>query len=131
VTQAVLPSVLVVDDNAAVRDVLCDLLMLEGYAVSQAEGGLSALLRIGSARPGCVVLDLKLDDISGFEIFRVLREDPEYRDLPVLFISGAYADEQWVRRRIGGDAVHYLPKPIVHEDLLRAVRELTGASERP
>jgi CheY-like chemotaxis protein len=128
--QDMLPKVLIVDDNPGVRDVLRDLLAVEGYPVSTAEGGLCALLRIGMMRPSCVVLDLKLDDVSGFEIYRVLREDPEFRELPVLFISGAYPDEEWVRRQIGTGPVHYLPKPIVQEDLVRAVRILT-AMESP
>jgi CheY-like chemotaxis protein len=125
--QQLLPRLLVVDDNPGVRDVLRDLLAIEGYPVSTAGGGLSALLRIGTVRPACVILDLKLDDVSGFEIYRVLREEPGFQELPVLFISGAYPDEQWVRRQVGTGPVHYLPKPIIREDLLRAVRLLTAA----
>lgn len=117
-------SILVVDDNPEVREVLRDLLEMEGFSVTTAEGGLSALLQIGRSRPGCVVLDLRLDGPSGFEVHRALRADPEFQDLPVLFISGAYADEAAVRRQLDEVPVHYLPKPLVHEELVRVVRSL-------
>jgi CheY-like chemotaxis protein len=119
------PHILVVDDDRDVREVLCDLLSEEGFPVSTAAGGLAGLLRIGRDRPDCVVLDLKLDDISGFEIYRVLREDPDFRALPILLISGAYSDEEWVRKQVGTGPMRYLAKPIDHEDLVNVVRSLT------
>jgi CheY-like chemotaxis protein len=119
-------SVMIVDDNPEVRDVLQELLSLRGFSVSTAQSGLSALLRIGLERPSCLVLDLKLEDISGFEIYRVLRADPDLRDLPVLFISGAYPDEEWVRRQLGSGPIHFLAKPVVEIDLVQAVSSLVA-----
>jgi len=120
------PSVMVVDDNSEVRDVIRELLALQGFSVTTAGNGLAALLRIGVERPSCLVLDLKLEDVSGFEVYRVLRADPDLRDLPVLFISGAYPDEEVVRRQLDGGPVHFLPKPVIEDDLVRAVRSLTN-----
>jgi CheY-like chemotaxis protein len=118
------PRILVVDDQVEVREVLKDLLTVAGYSVSAVGGGLAALLRIGAERPACLILDLKLDDVSGFEIYRVLREDPDFRDLPVLFISGAYPDGEWVRRQLGTGPIRFLSKPMKHEDLTRTLEEL-------
>jgi len=120
------PRVLVVDDDQEVREVLRDLLVLDGFPVSTAAAGLPALLRIGRERPDCVVLDLKLEDISGFEVYRVLRADPEFCRLPVLLVSGAYSDSDWVSRQVGTGPVRYLSKPIIHEDLVSAIRALVG-----
>ena len=120
------PSVLVVDDDREVREVLKDLLRVEGFPVTTAAGGLSALLRIGSDRPECVVLDLRLQDVSGFDICRALRADPDFCRTPVLIISGAYADADWVRRQVGMGPLHYLSKPIVQQDLIHAIRSLVS-----
>lgn len=117
-------SVIVVEDNPDLREVLKEMLDLQGFRVTTAEGGLPGLLRIGSERPACLILDIKLEDVSGFEVYRVLRKHPDFRDLPVLFISGAYPDEEWVRRQLDAGTVHFLPKPLIENDLLRAVREL-------
>ena len=116
--------VLVVDDDPEVRRVLRELLEIEGYDVRVADGGLSALLRIGRDIPDCVVLDLKLQDISGFEVYRALRCENDFRDLPVLFISGAYHDEEWIRRQMGTGPFAYLAKPIDQDDLTRVLREI-------
>lgn len=117
--------VLVVDDDPEVRSVLRELLELEGYEVRVADSGLSALLRIGCDQPHCVVLDLKLQDVSGFEVYRVMRNAVEFRELPVLFISGAYHDEEWIRRQMGTGPFAYLPKPVDQDDLTRVLRDLT------
>jgi len=93
--------------------------------VAGAESGLAALLRIGLERPGCLVLDLKLQDVSGFEIFRTLRDCSVFEDLPVLFISGVYHDDVWIRRQLGSGPFEYLPKPVDQDDLFRVIRSLT------
>jgi CheY-like chemotaxis protein len=119
--------VLVVDDDPEVRHVLRELLEIEGYEVRLADGGLSALLRIGRDVPDCVVLDLKLQDISGFEVYRALRAETDFRALPVLFISGAYHDEEWIRRQMGCGPYAYLAKPIDQDDLARVLREIIAS----
>jgi CheY-like chemotaxis protein len=119
--------ILVVDDQADVREVLAELLAAEGFDVQTAEGGLAALLRIGCLRPDCLVLDMKLQDINGLEVLRTLRRDPQFRSLPVLFISAVFRDESWLQQELGSEPLHYLPKPIVQEDLVRVIRALLAA----
>lgn len=116
--------ILVIDDDPEVRSVLSELLTLEGFTVTTAGSGLSALVRVGYDRPDCIVLDLKLQDISGFEVYRVLRSEPEFSRLPILFISGAYHDEAWIRNQIGTGPFEYLPKPVELEALIASIATL-------
>ena len=123
-------TILLVDDDPEVRAVLSEMLALDGYAVRLADGGLSALIRIGCERPDAVVLDLKLLDVSGFEVYRALRAEPTLRELPVLFISGAYHDEEWIRRQVGTGPFAYLSKPIDADDLSRMLRRILPPQTR-
>jgi len=80
-------TVLVVDDDALLRHVLTEALELEGYQVSQAGDGQSALQRIRSHCPDALILNNQLPVLSGHELIIRLRD--ERIELPVLLISGA------------------------------------------
>lgn len=123
------PRILVVDDDAEVGAVLREMLELAGFSVATAGSGLSALVRIGVERPDLIVLDLKLQDISGFDVYRALRQEPEFQRLPVLFISGAYHDEDWIRGQAGTGPFEYLPKPVDLDVLLMAIDGLGVRAE--
>ena len=123
-------TILVVDDDPEVRAVLRELLELEGYVVREADGGLSALIQVGRDLPDVVVLDLKLLDVSGFDVYRALRADHDFRTLPILFISGAYHDVEWIRRQVGTGPFAYLQKPIDQDDLTRELRLILAPPAR-
>ena len=122
--------VLVVDDNAEILEILTELLEEIGYRVTCRTSGLSALLTIGSARPDVVVLDLKLDDISGFEVFRAVRAEPAFAALPIIFVSGVFLDEEMIRNRTGDAGARLLLKPIPGEVLIAAIEGATAGLRR-
>ncbi len=125
-----LPHVIIVDDNSEFLEMLSELLEEAGYRVTACSSGLGCLLRIGADRPDAVVLDLKLNDISGFDIYRALRADPGFQTLPVLFVSGVFLDEALLRDRVGDPNARLLLKPVPKESILAEIEAARAGSLR-
>jgi len=79
--------VLVVDDEASVRDVLRRQLEREGHTVRLATDGAEALAELEASRPDLVVLDLMMPNVDGFEVLEKLRDDETLRELPVIVFT--------------------------------------------
>lgn len=116
--------VLIVDDNEEILEILAELLEEEGYQVACCTTGLSALLRIGLLRPQVVILDIKLDDISGFDVHRALRQDPDLAATPILFVSGVLLDVELLRTQTGDPDAQLLLKPIPGEILIEEIERI-------
>jgi CheY-like chemotaxis protein len=109
-------SVLVVDDDDAIRDVIADLLREEGYGVVCAENGLRALEAMqGEYRPDVVLLDLMMPVMSGWEVLEQLQANHQLSKIPVVVVSAMNAP----------GAREHLTKPIDLECLLATVGRLT------
>jgi serine phosphatase RsbU (regulator of sigma subunit) len=116
---AVRPSrILVVDDNASNRDLLCRRLQRQGHAMLQAEDGTRALTLIEAEVPDLVLLDLMMPGISGYDVLARLKRDPRLRDIPVIMIS-ALSELDSIVRCIEAGADDSLAKPF-DPTLLRA-----------
>ena len=126
--------VLVVDDEANITDLVATALRYEGFDVSTAGDGRTALSLVESFRPHVIVLDVMLPDLDGFEVQRRLVERGQRA--PVLFLTARAATEDKVHGlTIGGD--DYVTKPFSLEELIARIRtvlrragEITGGSER-
>lgn len=116
-----LAHIVLVDDNHEILSTFTDLLEESGYRVTSCSSGLSALLRIGTDRPDIVILDLKLNDISGFDVYRALKDDPDFAPVPVLFMSGVFLDQDLLRDRVNDPAAKLLLKPVPEEVLLAEI----------
>jgi two-component system response regulator MprA len=116
-------TILVVDDEAAVRDALRRALELEGYEVELATGGLDALTRLEADRPepDAVVLDILMPELDGLEVCRRLRRAG--RRLPVLMLT-ARAEVSDRVEGLDAGADDYLVKPFSLEELLARLRAL-------
>src|SRR4051794_13998617 len=89
------PAVLVVDDEAAIREALERALRLEGFAVRTAGGGLPALEEIERQEPAIVLLDVTMPDLDGVEVIKRLRAGG--RDLPICVLSARNEVDDRVR----------------------------------
>jgi class 3 adenylate cyclase len=103
-------AILVVDDNAANREMLARRLERDGHRVKLADGGHAALELLRSQPVNLVLLDVMMPQIDGYEVLRQLKSDPVLRDIPVLMIS-AVDEIDSVVRCIELGAEDYLPKP--------------------
>ena len=111
--------VLVVDDEANITDLVATALRYEGFEVSTAGDGRSALALVETFRPHVIVLDVMLPDLDGFEVQRKLVERGQRA--PVLFLTARDATEDKVHGlTIGGD--DYVTKPFSLEELVARIR---------
>jgi two-component system, OmpR family, response regulator ResD len=121
-------SVLVVDDDPIVRDVLHRYLAREGFAVSSAADGQAALEAVAAARPDLILLDLMLPRIDGFEVFKRLRSAGNPPAVIMLTARGQETD-----RVVGLDsgADDYVAKPFSPREVTARVRAVNAARRRP
>lgn len=111
--------VYVIDDDASVRRALGRLLRAEGFQVQMYASGAEFLTTSASAGPACVVLDVRMPGLSGFEVLERLaaRRPP----LPVILITG-HGDVPMATRALNIGCASFLAKPFEDEELLHAVR---------
>ena len=111
-------SILIVDDDASVRESMGGVLRDEGYSVSEAADGQAALESLAAELPGLVLLDVWMPGLDGIDLLARIREI--YEDLPVVVVSGHGNVETAVRAtRLG--ASDFLEKPFSIDGLLRSV----------
>jgi len=117
--------VLVVDDEAIIRESLSMLLSSKGYKVSTAKDGFDALLQLRTIAPDLITSDLNMPNMSGFELLSVLRR--RFPQIPVVAISGAYECAEAVPGGIIADG--FYAKGQHHpETLLATVADLIRSS---
>jgi len=118
--------ILVVDDEALLRTMICDGLEAAGHTVLAASSGEEALRLAKAERPVCILLDIMMPDLDGYDTCAALKADSETASIPVIMIS-ATTDLRVVDRAEKVGAAVVLPKPIPMEQLQHAVA-LTLAS---
>ena len=114
------PHILVVDDSDEVRLLATRILEREGYQVTAADSGVSALKLVQTTIPDLVVSDIMMPEVDGYRLLERLRADPRLAAIPVIFLS-ALGDATSLERgnRLGVE--HYLVKPFTAKQLLAVV----------
>ncbi len=114
--------ILVIDDDPSLTDLISDALSLLGkYTVSVARNGEAGLEAIQSFAPDCVVVDVRMPNLSGYQVVRALRGDPTTAQTPIIMLSALTQDrDKLIGMMSGADA--YLVKPIKMADLLSAIK---------
>src|SRR5262249_39064268 len=106
-----LPGILIVDDNEDNRYTLQLLLESDGHErIASAASGKEAIALIDKEKFSLVLLDLMMPDLNGDEVLKLIKSDPDKRDIPVVMIS-ADTDAEKVSQCIELGAADYLPKP--------------------
>ncbi|MBI2502092.1 MAG: SpoIIE family protein phosphatase [Candidatus Latescibacteria bacterium] len=113
--------ILLVDDTQANLEVLCELLEGEGYSISMAPNGQTALRIAGRARPDLILLDVMMPGLNGFEVCQRLKADERTREIPVIFITAEDQTESLVKGFQAG-GVDYIPKPFRDQEVLVRAR---------
>jgi two-component system phosphate regulon response regulator PhoB len=115
------PTVLLVEDEPAQREVLSYNLEAEGFRVSQAENGEEALVLVAEEVPDIIVLDWMLPAVSGIEVCRRIKTKPETRGIPIIMLSARSEEVDRVRGLETG-ADDYVVKPYSVIELMARVR---------
>ncbi|MEH1854690.1 MAG: response regulator [Nostoc sp.] len=117
-------TILHVDDNEANRYVVNRILQNAGFSVVEAATGATGLEAVVNFQPDLVILDVQLPDISGFEVCRQIKANPETTFIPVLQLSASFVQSQDKAEGLDSGADAYLVQPVEPIELLATVRSL-------
>lgn len=118
--------ILVIDDNAEVRDMLHDLLLMKGYQVNTAINGDAGLEKITAEKPDLVICDIAMPHKDGFAVLEEIRAKPGLEKLPFVFLTASMvrSEEQAV---INTTANGYIMKPYDSSKLFKMIDDLLKA----
>ncbi|NJK50200.1 response regulator transcription factor [Candidatus Gracilibacteria bacterium] len=120
--------ILIADDDPGIRLAIKDYLEISGYSVVAAQNGQEALHLLETYHPHLLVSDIKMPIKDGYDLVKQVRQRPEFRLLPVIFLTErASTEERILGYQTGCDV--YLPKPFVMEELGAVVRNLLERSQ--
>jgi CheY-like chemotaxis protein len=109
---------LVVDDDADLRETLAHRLSNEGFVVEVARDGAEALAKLASGRsPTAIVLDLGMPTMSGWQFRDLQKRNPALAEIPVVVMTG--------EAPLGIDVQHVLQKPFAIDHLIETIRRIT------
>jgi CheY-like chemotaxis protein len=124
-------TILIVDDDDTLAEVLARRLRRQGYETVTADSGQSGLERARSERPALIVLDLRLPDADGFTVCEQLADSPQTCTIPIIILSGMEQPDVLRRCRAAG-CQYYVRKPYDPNALLilirQAIRDCAGWS---
>jgi two-component system phosphate regulon response regulator PhoB len=122
--------ILVVEDEAPIRQMIAFNLTRAGFEVAEAEDCSSARRRIADSRPDLVLVDWMLPDSSGLELTRTLRRDETSREVPIIMLT-ARAEERDKVLGLDGGADDYITKPFSPRELLSRINALLRRAAPP
>lgn len=123
--------VLIVEDDAATRELLSRMLKKQGWRVAEAENGRAALKRVAEKKPELILLDLMMPEMDGFEFITELRTHEEWRSIPVVVVTAKNLTKEEQVRLNGYVEKILLKGAFSREELLNQVHNLVNAYTRP
>ncbi len=113
--------ILVIEDNADMRDNIAEILELAGYEVITAANGKEGLKLAKSGKPDLIICDIMMPELDGYGVLAVLSQEPTTSDIPFIFLT-AKAEKQDMRKGMEMGADDYLTKPFTDTDLINAIK---------
>jgi DNA-binding response OmpR family regulator len=123
-----MPTVVIADDSPTLRRIVTSVLTREGFEVVTAEDGVEAVQAVFRVRPDAIVLDVQMPRVSGYVAARLLKDDWQTSDIPIVLLTSldAASDRYW-GAQTGAD--RYLTKDFEAPELVAAVTEAIAAAE--
>ena len=119
--------ILIVDDEPSIVVPIQFLMEQQGYTVMVAENGEGALDIIYKYKPDLILLDIMLPRIDGYEVCEIVRLDPRYRDIKIIFLTAKGREVEIAKGlALGADA--YITKPFSNTELVSKVKELLAVT---
>ncbi|MBU0544231.1 MAG: response regulator [Proteobacteria bacterium] len=117
--------VLIADDEQSIVVPLEFLMEQKGYKVMAAYNGEEAIEKIISFNPDLILLDIMLPIIDGFEVCQMIRSNPNWKDIKIIFVS-AMGREVDIAKGLALGADAYITKPFANAEIIQKVREVLG-----
>ncbi|HEY75990.1 MAG TPA: response regulator [Thermoflexia bacterium] len=115
--------ILVAEDEKDIRELIAFTLRFAGYDVVLANNGAEALEKVDKEKPALVLLDVRMPKMTGYEVCRRLKENPETENIPVVFLSAKGQDRE-VQEGYESGAIDYIIKPFVPDELIAQVKRI-------
>jgi len=114
--------ILVVDDEANIRETIAFILEMEGFDVILASDGEEAITQLKTYKPKFMILDVMMPKKNGYDVAREIRKDDDFKDLYILILTakGQSVDEQ---DAINAGANNYMTKPFDDDKILKLIRD--------
>ncbi len=122
------PLVLVVDDYQDAREMYADYLKASGFRTAEARTGVEAVAKARELKPSCILMDLSLPGIDGWEATRQLKADRDTTNIPVIAITG-HASELASRDAKAAGCVSFVLKPALPDAVVAEVRKAMSAAQ--
>ena len=115
--------ILLVDDHQAVFRLLEAIVRIKGYELIYAESGQQGIVMARKELPDLILLDVMMPDIDGFKVCQYLKENPETKDIPVMFLTARGAEgELETGRKAGADG--FMTKPFQTIEVFKQIEKL-------
>ena len=118
-------TILIVEDHELNMKLWNDVLEAQGYGLLKTSLGLEAIGMAGEHRPNLILLDIRLPDISGFDVARRLKADEATQSIPVIALT-AFAQAEHQREALASGCDGYISKPVNVLNFLRTVQTWLG-----
>lgn len=119
--------ILVVEDNQIGLILLNQLLKAHGYEILQTPEGWEAIDLARNKQPDLILMDIRLPDISGLDVTRLLKQDDQTKAIPIIAVT-AFAMPGDEERALEAGCAAYIAKPIILDNLLRAIESILSSS---
>ena len=120
-------TILVIEDEQHVRQLVSKLLEKNGYAIETAEDGLDGLRKLESLQPDLIIADVMMPNLDGLTFTKALKNRRETRAIPIIFLT-AKSDPLSMIEGINVGAKFYITKPFQIEDVLSKVNKVLNVS---
>ena len=123
-------TILIVEDNELNMKLFNDLLTAHGYDTLQTRDGLETLRIARENKPDLILMDIQLPEVSGLEVTKWIKDDPDLTDIPVVAVT-AFAMKGDETKILEGGCEGYISKPITREYFMRAVEYYLQGNKGP
>ena len=115
--------ILIAEDERDIRDLVAFTLRFAGHEVFAAANGEEAVELAPKVNPDLILMDVRMPRMTGYEACKVMKQNPELRDIPVVFLS-AKGQESEIQQGLEAGAEAYLLKPFAPDQLTTRVKEI-------
>ena len=115
--------ILIAEDERDIRDLVAFTLRFAGHEVFSASNGEEAVEMAPKVNPDLILMDVRMPRMTGYEACKLMKEDPELKDIPVVFLS-AKGQENEIQQGLDAGAEEYLLKPFAPDQLTAQVKTI-------
>jgi DNA-binding response OmpR family regulator len=124
IMQTAQKTVMIIEDEPDAAELFAEMMRIGGFRVLKMYSSTPAIPMIARERPDVIILDIMLPDISGLEVLRFMRREPELVDIPVIVVSAKSMPSD-ILNGLEAGASMYLTKPVSFRELKSAVERVT------